>query len=38
MRQILLLVEGWQPAQKNKIFNMHRLFSWKKTVKFKKGI
>ncbi len=36
MRQIVLLVEGWQPAQKNKLFVMKRLFSWMKIVKLKR--
>jgi hypothetical protein len=35
MRQIVLLVEGWQPAQKNKLFVMKRLFSWMKILKLK---
>jgi hypothetical protein len=36
MRQIVMLVEGWQPAQKNKVFVMKRLFSWMKIVKLKR--
>ena len=31
-----MLVEGWQPAQKNKKFVMKRLFSWMKIVKLKR--
>jgi hypothetical protein len=33
MRQIV--VEGWQSAQKNKLFVMKRLVSWMKIVKLK---
>jgi hypothetical protein len=36
MRQIVLMVEGWQPAQKNKLFVMKKLFSWMKIVKLKR--
>ena len=31
-----MMVEGWQPAQKNKLFVMKRLFSWMKIVKLKR--
>ncbi len=30
-----MMVEGWQPAQKNKLFVMKSLFSWMKIVKLK---
>ncbi len=29
------MVEGWQPAQKNKVFVLKRLFSWMKILKLK---
>ncbi len=31
-----MLVEGWQAAQKNKLFVMKRLYSWTRIVKLKR--